>query len=129
MAAPMEKTRYSGIYKRGSRYVVKWRHNGIQHKESFATLEAAREAKGRRQAGDTRPPSRETFETYARNWLDTYQGRTSRALTDGTRKRYRRSIEKHAIPYFRVKRMDAIQPRDVRAFALWMQEHGVRPPR
>ena len=53
----MQRTRHPGIYKRGSRYVVVWRYRGRQHKESFATLSEAREAKGRRQAGDRRPVS------------------------------------------------------------------------
>jgi hypothetical protein len=32
MAAPMEKTRHAGIYKRGSRYVAVWQYKGQQHK-------------------------------------------------------------------------------------------------
>jgi hypothetical protein len=29
----MERTRTPGVYKRGDRYVVVWRHRGRQHKE------------------------------------------------------------------------------------------------
>ena len=58
MAAKFEKTRYPGIYKRGSRYVITWEHRGKQHKESFRTLPEAREAKGKRDSGEKRPKSR-----------------------------------------------------------------------
>lgn len=127
MSAPMEKTRYSGIYRRGSRYVIKWRHEGKQHKQSFATLQEAVEAKGRRQAGDSRPPNRQPFADYARAWIDSYQGRTARTLSDSTRKGYRRGIERWAIPCLGSKRMDAIGPRDIRAFVAYMQERGAGP--
>ena len=30
MAAPMEKTRHAGIYRRGSRYVAVWENQGRQ---------------------------------------------------------------------------------------------------
>jgi hypothetical protein len=63
--AKMEKVKNNpGIYKRGSRYVITWEHRGRQHKESFRTLGEAREAKGRRHAGDRRPTSRVAFDTY-----------------------------------------------------------------
>lgn len=45
------KTKTPGIYTRGDRYIVVWKHRGVQHKEYFATLAEAREAKGQRQAG------------------------------------------------------------------------------
>lgn len=55
MAAKLEKTRHSGIYKRGSPYVIVWKHRGRQHKESFPTLELALEAQGdRRKVGQKR---------------------------------------------------------------------------
>jgi hypothetical protein len=63
MAPKMERTRYPGIYKRGSRYVVTWQHRGKQHKSFHPTLTEAKEAKGRRAWGDTRPVSREPFES------------------------------------------------------------------
>src|SRR4051794_17575801 len=82
MATPkMERTRHPGIYRRGGRYVVVWQHRGRQHKSFHRTLGEAREAKGARQAGESRPTTRATFEGYALGWLDTYQGRTSRGLS------------------------------------------------
>jgi len=53
--------------------------------ETFTTLAEAREAKGKREAGDRRPASREPFEDYARQWIVTYRGRTSRGLSERTR--------------------------------------------
>ena len=58
--AAMETTWTPGIFKRGSRYVVVWRHRGRQHKETFRTLEEAREAQGERRRLDGRrgrPPA------------------------------------------------------------------------
>ena len=71
MAAPMEKTRHPGIYKRGSRYVVVWQDKGQQHKQAFRTLAEAFEAKSNRQGGDRRPTTRQTLEDYAREWIRT----------------------------------------------------------
>ena len=49
MAAPLEKTKTPGIYKRGSRYVFSYRVDGKQRWESCRTLEEARRAKAARQ--------------------------------------------------------------------------------
>lgn len=128
MAAKMERTSTPGIFKRGSRYIVVWRHRGKQHKDSFRTLAEAREAKGRAQAGERRAYSRLTFDEYATDWLGSYQGRTAYGIADSTRAGYKRSIEQWAIPHFRRMKMGDIGPRDVRDFVAWMQEKGVRPP-
>jgi hypothetical protein len=37
-----------------------------------------------------------TFERYALEWIDTYQGRTSRGVDAGTREEYRRSLKGRA---------------------------------
>ena len=127
MAAKLETTRYPGIYRRGARYVVVWRHRGRQHKEFFRTLEEAREAKGLRDSGDRRPSSRQPFEEYARRWLDTYRGRTSRGLSERTRGTYRRDVENWAVPYFDGYRLAEVEPPDVRAFVGHLEEAGLRP--
>jgi integrase len=95
--------------------------------ETFATLAEAREAKGQRDAGDRRPASREPFEDYARQWLITYRGRTSRGLSERTRGVYRRDMERWTIPYFRGCRLDEIEPPDVRAFIGHLDDAGLRP--
>lgn len=125
----MTKTAYPGVYKRGSRYVVKYLdHRGAQRKESFRTLADAREAKGRRQSGERRAYSRQPFTDYATEWLDTYQGRTARGLSDSTRRSYRRSIEQWAMPFFGRMKLGDIDPPDVRAFVAHMQKKGARAP-
>jgi hypothetical protein len=93
MAAPMIKTRYPGIYSRGSRHVVKWTDRGVQHKEAFATLAQAREAQGKRRTGHTQAESNVRFDEYAPAWLASYQGRTVGGLSDSTRTDYTRAIE------------------------------------
>ena len=55
-ATKLVKTKTPGIYKRGDRYVVVWRHRGKQHKSFHRTYAEARgegtEAGGRPQAVD-----------------------------------------------------------------------------
>src|SRR5262245_54272863 len=110
----LARTRYPGIYRRGGSYVVIWRHKGRQRKQFFRTLAEAREAKGRRDSGDRKPPSRKTFETYAREWIETYRGRTRGGLSEETRADYRSSLERDLIPFFRSCKLSDIEPRDIR---------------
>jgi hypothetical protein len=121
----MERTSTPGIYKRGNRYVVVWRDRGQQHKSFHRTLAEAREAKGRRQAGDRRPAARVKFEDYATAWFDSYQGRTQRGFLETTRVEYRRALEHHAIPYLRGYRLDEVEPQDVRRFFAHLEREGV----
>src|SRR5947209_4516962 len=100
MAAPLIKTSTPGIYKRGSRYVVVWRHRGRQHKSFHRTLAEAGEAKGERQAGDRQPATRKLLEDYAREWIASYAGRTPRGFSEQARSDYRRSVESYVIPFF-----------------------------
>lgn len=127
MAAKLERTRTPGIYRRGSRYVVVWRHRGKQLKSFHRTYEEAREAKGRRQAGDSRPASREPFEDFAREWLENFGGRTDRGISASGLADYRRSIEKRAIPFFGRQRLAEIEPADVRRFARSLEDRGLAP--
>lgn len=124
----MEKLkRNPGIYKRGSRYVVVWRHKGRQHKSFHATLAEAREAKGQRQGGDRRPVTRQSFEDYAVEWLDTYSGRTSRGLSKRTRESYRSAIVGRAVPFFRRYKLAEVEPPDVRRFIGKLEADGLAP--
>jgi hypothetical protein len=50
MAARMRTTSTPGVYERGSRWVVVYRHDGRQYKQSAATYREAREIKVRRTA-------------------------------------------------------------------------------
>lgn len=125
--AAMERTRHPGIYKRGERYVVVWRHRGKQHKSFHRTLAEAREAKGQRQAGDSKPATRATLEDYARAWIDGYQGRTSRGFTEQARGDYRRSLEVYVFPFFAGWRMADVEPPDARRFVRSLEEKGLAP--
>ena len=127
MAAPMEKTRHPGIYKRGSRYVVVWRHKGRQHKSFHPTLAEAREAKGQRQGGDRRPVTRQSFEDYVHEWLDGYRGRTSRGLSNRTRNAYRSALVDRAVPFFRSYKLAEVEPPDVRRFIAQLEAEGLAP--
>ena len=122
----MERTRHPGIYKRGGRYVVVWRHRGRQHKSFHRTMAQALEAQGQRRQVDRRAPAgRETLEQYARNWLEHYSGRTARGLAETTRHAYRRSIESYALPFFRGHRLAEVEPPDIRAFIAEMEQGGL----
>jgi hypothetical protein len=50
MAAKLEKTTTPGIYRRGSRSVVVWRHRGVQTRAFIA--------RSPKHAGEGRPPRR-----------------------------------------------------------------------
>jgi integrase len=123
----LQRTRHPGIYKRGGRYVVIWKHRGRQHKEYFRTLAEAREAKGHRAAGETRPETRDRFEDYAREWVHGYAGRTSKGIAEKTRLDYERALEQYVIPFFRGWRLAEIEPPDVRRFVRDLEASGLRP--
>jgi integrase len=70
-----------------------------------------------RRRGDTiRAQTTARFDEYARAWVATCPGRTSRGLRDETREEYRKVLERHAIPYFRRQRLAEIEPVDVKRF-------------
>jgi integrase len=138
MSAKLEKTSEKGIYRRHRKecprsgrckcsYVVVWRHRNRQHKETFRTYQEAREAKGARAAGESRPASRERFSGYARAWIDSYRGRTERGIGDRTRASYGRDLENHAIPFLGSYKLGEIEPPDVRAFVVHLEGKGMRP--
>ena len=125
--AVMEKTKTPGVYKRGSRYVVVWRHKGKQHKSFHRTLSEAREAKGRRQSGERTPTTRQSFEDYAAAWLDGYAGRTSRGFSETSRRDYQRALDAYAAPFFRSYRLADVEPPDVRRFVKHLESKGLAP--
>lgn len=119
---------HPGIYTKGTRYVVVWRHRGRQRKRSFRTLSEARRFKATTRAGETQPTSREPFQTYARRWAATYTGRTARGLDAGTRESYLRSLERVAIPWFGNTRLDEIDAPMLREFIAHLaHERGLAP--
>jgi integrase len=107
---------HPGIYRRGDRYVVTWKHRGKKRKSFHRTLSAARREKGRRASGATEPVSRQRFDAYAREWARTYQGRSRRGVSAGTRDSYRYALERFAIPFFGTARLGEITPPDIRDY-------------
>jgi hypothetical protein len=88
------KTSTPGIYKKQNRYVVVFRDpSGRQRKRSARTLAEARTLKAALTADVKRSEyheeSKVAFVDYARNWIDTYDGRTSRGIRAGTLRDYR----------------------------------------
>jgi integrase len=116
---------HPGIYKRGDRYVVKWKHRGKPRKSYHRTLTEARREKGRRASGATEPISRQRFDAYAREWLRTYQGRSGRGVSDKTREGYREALDRYAIPFFGTARLGEIDPPDVREFIAELTGSGL----
>ncbi|MEK6276922.1 MAG: tyrosine-type recombinase/integrase [Actinomycetota bacterium] len=125
----MERTRHPGIYKRGGRYVVRYRAGGKNRAESARTLEEALRIKRGREAerdrGEFQPESREAFRTFAEEWVERYRGNGRRGFTDETRADYRRDLETYAYPFF-ADRLDRtlgrITPRDVDRWIAWLCE-------
>lgn len=128
MPAPREKTTVPGVYKRGSRYEVTYRQRGQwRSKAGFRTLAEARAFKARANAGLEKPQGRETFEDYAREWLSTYGGRTSRGIKPRSLSRYREIMERHVLPFFKGYKLAEIERPDVRRFYSKLEAEG-RPP-
>src|SRR4051794_9879384 len=96
----MERTKHPGIFKKGRRYVVVYRHRGKQRKGSHANLAAALAFQGEPRSGAHPPTSRARFEDSAADWLMTYSGRTRRGLGELPRADYRRSMENRILPFF-----------------------------
>jgi integrase len=99
---------HPGIYKKGERYLVMFRHKGRQKARSFRTLSEAVRFKGKVDAGETQPTSREPFKRYAERWIESYTGRTSSGVGNSTRASYADALSRVAMPYFGTTRMDEI---------------------
>ncbi len=120
-----------GVYKRGGRYVVVFRDpHGRQRKRSARTLAEARELKAALTAdvkrGEYRALSKVTFAEYAAEWIESYQGRTSRGIRPETIDDYRNDLERVAIPFFGRTRLAAIEPRDIKRFAAQLAAQGLK---
>jgi hypothetical protein len=122
MSRPLKATKTPGVYRRGNRYVVVLRdRTGRQFKRSAATLAEARVLKSTLSAdvarGELQVTKRLTFENYAREWVETYSGRTSRGIRPQTLADYRRAIERRAIPFFGRMQLADVTARDIKRFA------------
>ena len=124
--AKREKTDYRGIYRRGQGYVYIWRDaHGRQRSASARTLKEARDGKSARElearGGVALDLQRVTFESFAREWVRSYQGRGSTGFRENTRAEYQRDLERYAIAFFGSKlRVSEISPRHVARFIAWL---------
>jgi len=102
---------------------------GRQRRRSARTFQEARDLKSRLKSdvrsGEFREQSRETFASYAGDWLDTYTGRTARGIRPATLADYRASMERDAIPFLGRMRMGEIEPRHIRQLAAHIAGRGV----
>lgn len=131
--ASMIKTRHPGVYKRGSRYVVRYRAGGKHRQESARTLDAAlrlkRALEADRDRGEFDGESRLPFREYAEEWIERYRGNGRRGFTENTRKDYRRDLRRYAYPFFdgRLGRtVSQITPRDVDRWIAWLCDPGAQ---
>lgn len=122
----MVKTRHPGVYKRGSRYVVRFRANGKRHAESCRTLEEALQIKRAREAARDRgeldlvTQARTPLREYAAEWIERYQGNGRRGFTDDTRHEYRRDLTRYVYPFLGDRRLGSIAPRDIAEWIAWL---------
>jgi integrase len=130
----MERTRYPGIYKRGSRYVVVIRVAGKQVKRSARTLDEARRLKASlttdRDRGEFQAQTRVTLHEFAREWVQRYQGTGRRGFRENTRAEYRRLLEAYALRFFSErKRLTEVTPRDIAQFVAWLANEEIQGKR
>ena len=133
-ARSLGRTRTPGVYRRGSRYVVRFRGpDGRQRQRSARTLEEARKLKaalvGDVARGEYRELSRVALVDYAEAWAATYTGRTGRGVRPATLADYRRDLERWALPFFGPRRLSEIEPQDVKRFAAHLRDAGLSPAR
>lgn len=123
----LTRTRHAGIYRKGDRFQVRYRHNGRQVAKSFRTLSEARRFKANVDGGDTQPTSSRTFRAYAAEWIDTYSGRTSKGVSDSTRASYRDALERIAVPYFGTVKLDRLDAPALKSYVAHLAEQGHSP--
>jgi integrase len=119
------KTKHPGIWQKGNSYQVRYRHHGKLTQRSFRTLTEAKRFKGKADAGEAQPTSRQPFKAYAEEWVDAYQGRTSKGVSQTTRDAYRDALKRFAIPFFGTRPLDEIGPKLVREYIAHLEGQGL----
>ena len=100
MVLPLGPTDVPGVYRRGSKYVVVYRADGRQRKQSADTLGEARAIKLQRD-GEARALRRgPTLHAFSLGWLDRYAGAGHDSVRANTRREYRRLLVNFALTYF-----------------------------
>lgn len=152
MAAPMEKTKTPGIYRRGSRYVVVYRAGGRQRKESARTLDepagsspagrptptagSSRSSRGSPSASTPRSGSRATPGAGAAASANPRARTTAATSAGGSSRTASRATSARAGFFPDRLRLSELTPRHVAQFVAWLSEqtgapgaaHGRRRP-
>ena len=103
MGAPLIRTSTPGIYRRGpeGRYVVVYKVDGRQRRETVRTMRDARAHKRQREAardaGTLVAQSKVTLGQHARQWVERHHG-GSRGFRESTRRDYRRDLSATSSP-------------------------------
>jgi hypothetical protein len=96
---PLERTDAPGVYRRGSRFVVVYRAEGRQRKQSADTLAEARAIKFKRD-GEARAKRRgPTLHEFSLSWLNRYACTGHDSVRANTRREYRRLLVNFALSY------------------------------
>ena len=99
MVLPLEPTDVPGVYRRGSKFVVVYRVDRRQRKQSADTLAGARAIKLERD-GEARVLRRgPTLHGFSLAWLDRYAGTGHDSVRANTRREYRRLLVNFALTY------------------------------
>lgn len=128
--APREPTRWPGVYKRGAKYEFIWRDaNGRQRSATRPTLDRARRDKAKFEdeaaTGHIHDASL-TLAIYALDWIDRYQGRTTRGFRENSRKEYRRHLTAYALEFFGERQtMATLTPRRISSFVSWLALYNI----
>ena len=118
---------HPGIFRKGSRYQVRFRHHGAQRAKSFRTLTEAKRFRRSVEDGDAKPTTSRTFRAYASEWLESYGGRTAKGLSTSTRASYRDAIERAAVPFFGTVQLDRIDAPLLRRYVAHLASQGHAP--
>jgi integrase len=116
-----------GIFQKGSRYQVRYRHHGKQVAKSFRTLTEAKRFRRDVEHGDAKPTTSRTFRAYSAEWLDSYGGRTAKGLSETTRASYRDAIERFAVKFFGTVPLDRVDPPLLRRYVAHLASQGHSP--
>jgi integrase-like protein len=121
MVLPLEPTDVPGVYRRGSEFVVVYRVEGRQRKQSADTLADARAIKLQRD-GEARAQRRgPTLHEFSLSWLDRYAGSGHDSVRANTRREYRRLLVNFALTYFdREIRVRDLDRAAVQHFVDWL---------
>ena len=125
---------HPGIYKRGGRYVVRYRDPAGKSRKRFAkTLAQARVIKAEVttdiERGEYRANSKITFAEYAETWKTTFTGRTSNGIRPNTLKQYSADLDAVIIPVFGRYRLAEIEPQQLKKFAADLFAKGLSESR